>query len=304
MSCRGGAVRIQVRGARVRFGRVHALAGTDLDVDPGLSLGIVGRNGAGKSTLLRAIVGLQPLDRGSVEIIDGADGVPLRGSALRRAIGFVPDQLSAWDWMRVGELLGFLRRVQPDFDPAFAAELMESLRLDPGARIRSLSRGTSARVAFVIGLAHRPRLLVLDEPMLGVDAPSHDAILSVLAAYRTDQPCTMVHSSHQIGDLARLVDRIAFLDAGRIVESAEVDEIVDGARRLVVRPAPPSAVALPEEAFVLESRADALVLGVRRGAEAMVDALRPLVPGSTISMLPLSLHDACVDRLRMLEVTR
>lgn len=301
-----GAIRLRCRAVDVRFGRTRALDALDLDVEPGEALGLVGRNGAGKSTLIRAIARLQPLGSGSIEadLEGGGSPRPLRSrTELLRHVGVVPDELSAWDWMRVGEVLDLVAAVQPRFDRAWCSELLSLLRLDARARVKSLSRGTRARVAFVLGVAHKPALLLMDEPLLGVDAPSHDAILSAIAALRHETGCTVVMSSHQLGDLARIADRIALIERGRIVECERVETILAESRRLVIRPPPgDEAMELPSGAAVLDRGADALVLSVRREAERLAAELRGRLPGVSVTSIPLSLHDAFADRLRVLEV--
>jgi len=302
-----GSMRLRCRAVDVHFGRVRALDALDLDVEPGESLGLVGRNGAGKSTLIRAIARLQPLGNGSIEASLEGDGISPRvirsRTELLRHVGVVPDELSAWDWMRVGQVIDLVASVQPRFDRAWCDELLSLLRLDPQARVKSLSRGTRARVAFLLGVAHKPALLLMDEPLLGVDAPSHDAILSAIAALRHETGCTVVISSHQLGDLARIADRIALIERGRIVECERVETILAESRRLVIRPAPtPDAIALPGGATILDRGADALVLSVRREAERLAAELRERLPGASVTSIPLSLHDAFADRLRVLEV--
>ncbi|MFO0783868.1 MAG: hypothetical protein U0636_09320 [Phycisphaerales bacterium] len=117
-------------------------------------------------------------------------------------LGFVPDSLSAYDWMTVEEQWTDVAAMQPHFDAAWNQDLMRLLALDRSARIRSLSRGMQARLVFVLGLSHWPALVLLDEPLLGVDAVSHDAVLEVLARHAGGAGgCTMLIASHQLADL-------------------------------------------------------------------------------------------------------
>jgi ABC-type uncharacterized transport system ATPase subunit len=159
-----------------------------------------------------------------------------------------------------------------------------------------------ARLAFVLGLSHRPDLVLLDEPLLGVDAVTHDAVLEVLARMRAVQGCTMLIASHQLGDLARLSDRVVFLDRGRIVEECETDELVTGTRRLIVRGAPPewSPPTLP--ALILVRRQDgACILTVRGDPSPIRTAVESALPFARVEEIALSIHEACADRLRAME---
>lgn len=301
------AMHLACRDLSIHFGRTRAVDGLTLEVEPGEALGLVGRNGAGKSTLLRAIIHLVHPQRGSVEValVDAAGArTPLRTrTRMLRHTGFVPDDLSAWDWMSVGALIALVGSAYPSIDRAWCDHLVWRLRLDRTARVRTLSRGTRARVAFLLGVLHKPALLLLDEPLLGADPPSHDSILALTAELRAETGCTLVMSSHQLGDLARVVDRVALIEQGKIIEAAAVDSILAESRRIILRPAPSPEPALPEGARILDRLPDALVISVRRGAERLERQLRERWPDRSVTSIPLSLHDACADRLRLLEET-
>lgn len=321
------ALGVTCTGVTRRYGRVRALDGLDLRVEPGTALGLVGSNGAGKSTLMRAILGLEPLDGGVVRF-DGGDGASVRNAAHaeRARIGFVPDHLSAFDWMTVGSAIDFVRQLQPRFDPKWADEVVAHLRLDRTKRVRSLSRGTQARLAFTLGVAHRPALLLLDEPFLGVDAVSHESILALLARLRDETACTIIVASHGLGDLARLTDRLAFIDRGRVVEEIATEEVAATTKRLIVRPAPTSFepppetvyIAGPGEATAMDGAAEtggaggageanhdggAMVITVRNFTHALVDRLRSALPDRRIDVVDLTIREACADRMLALEAT-
>ncbi|MBL9141759.1 MAG: ABC transporter ATP-binding protein [Phycisphaerae bacterium] len=294
---RGAPLGLVCTDVSMRYGKTHALDGLCLTVEPGVALGLVGRNGAGKSTLFRCIIGAERPDSGSVQC---APELP-RTAFLART-GFVPDALSAYDWMRVGGAIDYVAAVQPRFDAAWSAELVELLRLDRSVKIRALSRGMQARLAFVLGLSHRPDLVLLDEPLLGVDAVSHDTVLEVLARMRSVQGCTMLIASHQLSDLARLTDRIALLDRGRIVEQIATDELVQRTKRVVVRPSPTSGWSPPPQAILCRARDGATALTVRDFDDAVRESLRASTAGAHVDVIDLSIAEACADRLRALEV--
>lgn len=287
---------LHCRGLKLRFGRVQALDGLDLDIAAGESVGIVGRNGAGKSTLFRCIVGTELPDAGSVRCMPGLSRVEF----LSRA-GFVPDTLSAYDWMTAGQAIDFVAALQPRFDAAWSAELTELLAIDRSAKVRTLSRGMQARLAFVLGLSHRPELVLLDEPLLGVDAVTHDVVLETLARMRSDIGATMVIASHQLGDIARLTDRVAFIDRGRVIESIATDELVSNTVRLQVR-------GLPREWIpgtgVIHARwqGEVAVLTVCDDIHAIERRILGAYPDVGIERVALSINEACADRLRAMEV--
>ena len=291
------AIELRCTGLSLRFGKVRALDGLDLTIAPGECVGVVGRNGAGKSTLFRSIIGAETPDAGRIETTPAMSRVEF----LART-GFVPDTLAVYDWMTAGQAIDFVAALQPRFDPSWSAELQSILGIDRAVKVRDLSRGMQARLAFVLGLSHRPDLVLLDEPLLGVDAVTHDAVLEVLARMRAAQGCTMLIASHQLGDLARLSDRVVFLDRGRIVEECETDELVTGTRRLIVRGAPPewSPPTLP--ALILVRRQDgACILTVRGDPSPIRTAVESALPFARVEEIALSIHEACADRLRAME---
>lgn len=291
------ALSLRCVGLSLRFGKVRALDGLDLTIAPGECVGVVGRNGAGKSTLFRSIIGAETPDAGRVETTPALSRIEF----LART-GFVPDTLAVYDWMTAGQAIDFIAAMQPRFDPAWSAELQAILGIDRAVKVRDLSRGMQARLAFVLGLSHRPDLVLLDEPLLGVDAVTHDAVLEVLARMRAVQGCTMLIASHQLGDLARLSDRVVFLDRGRIVEECETDELVTGTRRIIVHGAPPAWSPPASPALILVRRQDgACILTVRGDPSSIRAAVESACPLARIEEVALSVHEACADRLRAME---
>jgi len=291
------AIELRCTGLSLRFGKVRALDGLDLTIAPGECVGVVGRNGAGKSTLFRSIIGAETPDAGRIETTPAMSRVEF----LART-GFVPDTLAVYDWMTAGQAIDFVAALQPRFDPSWSAELQSILGIDRAVKVRDLSRGMQARLAFVLGLSHRPDLVLLDEPLLGVDAVTHDAVLEVLARMRAVQGCTMLIASHQLGDLARLSDRVVFLDRGRIVEECDTDELVTGTRRLIVHGAPPAWSPPASPALILVRRQDgACILTVRGDPSPIRAVAESACPLARIEELALSVHEACADRLRAME---
>lgn len=282
-------------GLSHRYGRVHALDKLSLEVAAGESIGLVGRNGAGKSTLLRCILGIERPDSGHVESVP-----PLAGATLLELVGFVPDRLSAYDWMTCGSAIEFMARVQPRFDRAWSDHLVQLLAIDRAARVTTLSRGMEARLAIVLGISHRPALVLLDEPLLGADAVSHDAVLEALAAMRAETGCSMMMASHQLGDLARLTDRVVFIDRGRIVESVPTDELACASARIIVNGV--DASWHPSFATILvRTSGNTATITVARAPEAAVASIRAHFPDADVQVVTLSIIEACADRMRALE---
>jgi ABC-2 type transport system ATP-binding protein len=286
---------IETRGLSKRFGARAVLDGCDLTVPAGSVTGLLGANGAGKTTLLRCLLGLAKPDAGSARTF-GEEGWDLSGAAKAR-LGYVAQTPAHFAWMRVGDLLAYTGSFYPTWDQALAGRLVGQWSLDPTARAGRLSPGESQRLALVLALAHRPELLVLDEPAASLDPPGRRQFLAaVLEA--AGAGVTVLFSTHLCADLERVADRVAVLKAGRIVEQAGVDELKERVQRLRVTAAAPLPAVLPV-AHLLSRRdvAEGAVLVVREGAEEAARRLQQEC-GAIVVIDALGLEDIAVELLR------
>jgi ABC-2 type transport system ATP-binding protein len=150
-------------------------------------------------------------------------------------IGYLSEDRDLPDWMRVSELMRYTQAFFPDWDPAYAEELREAFDLDPHARIKNLSRGQRARAGLLAALAHRPQLLVLDEPSSGLDPVVRRDILGAIIRTIAEEGRTVLFSSHLLDEVERVADRVAILHQGRLVLTAPMDEIKETHRRVTLR---------------------------------------------------------------------
>jgi ABC-2 type transport system ATP-binding protein len=216
-----------------RFGRTLALDGVDLRVEEGSVFGLVGENGAGKTTLIKHVLGLLKAQRGSVRVF-GRNPVRDPVDVLAR-VGYLSEDRDLPDWLRVGELLRYLRPFYPTWDDAYAEELRQQFDLDPFARIKTLSQGQRARTGLLAALSYRPALLVLDEPSTGLDPIVRREILSAIIRTIAEEGRTVLFSSHLLDEVERVADHVALLDRGRIVLSQPLEAIKATHRRLTLR---------------------------------------------------------------------
>jgi ABC-2 type transport system ATP-binding protein len=230
---------IEVRAVTRRFAATVALDGVSLVVPCGTVFGLVGANGAGKTTLIRHILGLLRAQAGSVRVF-GRDPVADPPGVLGR-LGYLSEENDLPAWMRVGELMRYSRAFYPRWDDAYAEELRETFELAPGARVGSLSKGQRARVGLLIALAHRPELLVLDEPSSGLDPLVRRDILAAIIRTIADEGRTVLFSSHLLDEVERVSDHVALLHKGRMVFSAALDDLKETHHCLTVRFAEPQA---------------------------------------------------------------
>jgi ABC-2 type transport system ATP-binding protein len=219
---------LELRGLGKDYGARRAVGAVDLDVHAGEIFGLLGPNGAGKTTTISMACGVVTPTRGSVRI-DGK-GLHDEPLAARRAIGFVPQDLALYEELSpvqnlvfFGKLYG-LRGVELERQVAWALETAGLAdRGDEPAR--RFSGGMKRRLNLAAGLVHRPRLLVLDEPTVGVDPQSRKHIFDMLRALRA-AGTTIVYTSHYMEEVEALCDRIAIMDGGAVVAVGTMDELV------------------------------------------------------------------------------
>jgi ABC-2 type transport system ATP-binding protein len=192
----------------------------------------VGENGAGKTTLIKHVLGLLKPDFGSVRIF-GLDPVRRPAEVLGR-IGFLSEDRDLPAWMRVRELLRYLQPFYPQWDSGYASDLLRQFDLDPESRIKNLSRGQTAKVGLLAALAHRPDLLLLDEPSSGLDPVVRRDILEAIIRTVSEEGRTVVFSSHLLDEVERVCDQVAFLHEGKMVLCSGLDEIKQRHHRLTL----------------------------------------------------------------------
>jgi ABC-2 type transport system ATP-binding protein len=210
-----------------------ALDDVTLSIEPGVVLGLVGENGVGKTTLIKHLLGLLRAMHGSVRVF-GRNPVTDPVGVLGR-IGYLSEDRDLPDWMTVDQLMLYNQAFYPRWDERFADQLRRDFELDARQQIRSLSRGQRARAGLLIALAHRPDLLILDEPSSGLDPVARNDILSAIIRTVADEGRTVLFSSHLLDEVQRVADRVTFLHRGRVTLSAPLEEILHNHRRLVLR---------------------------------------------------------------------
>ncbi|QJW93634.1 ABC transporter ATP-binding protein [Frigoriglobus tundricola] len=224
---------IGLRDVTRRFGAKVALDRVSLSVPRGVVFGLVGANGAGKTTLIRHVLGLLKAQTGSVRVF-GANPVADPAGVLAR-IGYLSEENDLPGWMRVPEFVRYSRAFYPRWDDGYAEELRHTFELPAGTRICNLSKGQRARVGLLVALAHRPELLVLDEPSSGLDPLVRRDILEAVIRTIADEGRTVLFSSHLLDEVERVSDHVCLLNQGRIVFSAPLDELKESHRSLTVR---------------------------------------------------------------------
>ena len=211
-----------------RFGATMALDAVSLSLPRGAVYGLVGANGAGKTTLIKHMLGLLKAESGSVRVF-GLDPVADPVGVLSR-IGYLSEENDIPGWMLVRELVRYSRAFYPAWDDRYAEELQETFALDPTARIKSLSKGQKARVGLLIALAHKPELLVLDEPSSGLDPIVRRDILGAVMRTIAGEGRTVLFSSHLLEEVEQVADHVTMINHGKILLSAPLQDIKESHR--------------------------------------------------------------------------
>lgn len=226
----GSAWAVATHALSIRYGKETALDGVDLRVPDGAVYVLIGANGAGKSTAMKVLLNLEHADSGRAEVF-GLDAV-LRGPEVRAQVGYIPESHEhGYAWLTGAQLIRHVAAHYPAWDHAYAAHLIQVFSVRPERKIGTLSKGESRRLQFVLALAHRPPLLLLDEPTDGLDPVVRNRTLAQLAEHLADTPTTVVIATHHIHEVETLADHVGVLSAGRLAAQMSRDEL----RRTVLR---------------------------------------------------------------------
>lgn len=213
---------IEIRGLCKHY-KDFSLKDVSFDVPGGCIMGFIGENGAGKTTTLKSILGLVHRDGGSVTVL-GRDPVADR-AAVGRELGVVLDGSFFSPAMRTGDISSVMARLHPDWDKALFASYCERFALPGGKPFKEFSKGMTAKLTLATALAHRPKLLILDEATSGLDPVVRSEILDIFLEFIEDDEHTILLSSHITSDLEKVADYITFIHAGQIVFSEPMDEL-------------------------------------------------------------------------------
>jgi ABC-2 type transport system ATP-binding protein len=220
---------IQTRELSKSYGRKQALRDCTLDIPSEKVVGLVGPNGAGKSTLLNLAVGLLSPTSGTISVLGGRPG---SGQAQLDKVGFVAQDAPVYAGQTVGQHLNMGSYLCANWDTELAASRIAGLDLDPGQKAGSLSGGQRAQLALTMAIAKRPELLVLDEPVAGLDPLARREFLQALMEEVAAHGVSVVLSSHLIEDLARVCDHLIILAGSRVRLSGDVSDLLAGHHRI------------------------------------------------------------------------
>ncbi len=224
---------VEVTDLSRQFGDTMALDGISLKVQPGQVYGLVGANGAGKTTLIKHLIGSLRAKQGSVRVF-GMDPVRNPVEVLRR-IGYLSEERDMPEWMRIDELMRLTAAYHPNWDNAYGNELLATFALDASKKIKHLSKGMRAQTGLIAAVAHRPDLLLLDEPSTGLDAVVRRDILNEIIRAVADDGRTAIFSSHLLDEVELMSDHVFMIHGGKLVMEGNLDDIKTQHQQLSVR---------------------------------------------------------------------
>jgi ABC-2 type transport system ATP-binding protein len=278
------------------YDRRPVVNGLDLRVPQGSVYGLLGRNGSGKSTTIKMLMGMVHPDFGSAELL-GEDASRLRPETRGR-IAYLAEGHPLYRWMTVGDAVRFARRFYPSWNNALIEQILDHFGLSRRAKIRRLSNGQRAQVSLAIAVAPEPELLILDDPTLGLDTVVRRDFLESLIQIIQRRGRTILFSSHILGDVERVADRIGILVDGVLRVDCPTDYFKDSIRKLVLEFAgsPPGFPAC--KGLVSSHQAgrklEVVLAGYNDEHRQLAESLNP----RSLEVIELNLEDAFIEYTR------
>jgi len=228
-----GMACIEARGLRKSYGATVALDNVELQVEESRILGLIGPNGAGKTTALNAIVGLTSFE-GQLQVLGRNPWIAR--DRLMRDVCFIADVAVLPRWIRVSQLLDYVAGVHPRFDRSKATAFLAKTGIALNRRVRDLSKGMVTQLHLAVVMAIDARLLILDEPTLGLDLLSRKEFYDSLLTDYLERSRTVIVATHQVEEVQHILTDLAFIDRGRIVFNRRMDDVEAAYRELLVHP--------------------------------------------------------------------
>lgn len=283
---------IEVRQLHKKFGNLEVLSGLDLNVHKGSIYGLVGSNGAGKTTLLKLLAGIYRPDSGTIHV----EGAPIFENVMaKERMIFIPDELFYFNQYSIRDMADFFSRVYTSWDEARFNELAGVFGIDTKRRVAKLSKGMKRQVSFWLALSVKPQILILDEPLDGLDPMIRSKVKKLLLADVAEREMSILISSHNLRELEDICDYMGILHDGRILIESELDALKRGINKVQVAfdTEVPDELQKAENILYHEQRGS-VHLYIMRGEEqdirAQLQQLQPLL----LDVLPLTFEEIFV----------
>ncbi len=284
---------IEVKNLVKQFDGFRALDNLNMTVPDGAVYGLVGPNGAGKSTIIRHMTGIYRQDSGELLI----DGAPVfENPALKSRIAYIPDDIFYFSNATIQETANFYRSVYPNFDSARFKKLGELLELDPKRQMRRLSKGMQKQAAFWINVSLHPDILILDEPVDGLDPVMRRQIWSIVMSDVAENGTTVLVSSHNLRELEDVCDHVGIMNKGKLMIERTLSDLQEGIVKIQL--ALPDGETLPDGLEILHrastGRLQTLII---HGSAAEIQARLVLCKPLFVDIVPLTLEEIFIYEL-------
>jgi ABC-2 type transport system ATP-binding protein len=290
---------IETAGLSKHYDDIEALRGLDLRVPAGSIFGFLGKNGSGKTTTIKLLLGMARPTNGDARVFGLPSSNSETGVEIRRRTAFVSDEKDLYDYLTVGEMIAFTRRVYPKWRGDLEQQYLRKFELSAGRGIKGLSRGTRTKLALLLALCRGAELLILDEPTSGLDPAMAEDVLQALVSHVAGEQATVFFSSHQLTEVEQVADHVAIIDRGRTVVAGGLDDLRSQYQRvqLVFDGEAPAMKLTSPGTHRLTRRGRAVTVLSSIGGEALLNELRGYRPTS-IDVAPVSLKDIFLESVR------
>ena len=221
---------IELVGLTKRFGRNTAVDDLSVRVAPGSTFGLIGPNGSGKTTTIKMLMGVLTPTAGQAHVLGRQ--VLAEPLVVKQRVGYVPEAHHVDRWMRVGQAVGFCRSLYESWNDRTCQEMLDLFELDVNKKVKHLSKGMLVKLSLVLAVSHEPEVLVLDEPMAGLDALAREELLEGVLRTICERGQTVLFSTHSLDDVQRLADTVGILYEGRLLVHRKIDELLATTKRL------------------------------------------------------------------------
>ena len=280
---------LELRNVTKTFGGFKALDDLSMAVPKGTVYGLVGPNGAGKSTAIRCMVGVYRPDCGEITV-DG--NAVYENPALKARIGYIPDDIFYFPAATLEEMRQYYKGIYPDFDDALFQRLYEVFNLPRKMPLRRFSKGMQKQAAFHLAICCRPDVLILDEPVDGLDPVVRRQVMSLILADVAERGTTVLISSHNLRELEDVCDHVGIMDHGRMLLEKSLADMQGTTHKLQMVGQPPETLEI-----LHESASGRLRTYIVRGSAAEIDRAVAAANPVYYDVLPLSLEEIFIYEL-------
>ncbi|MDZ4658439.1 MAG: ABC transporter ATP-binding protein [Bythopirellula sp.] len=287
---------IRTHGLTKYYGAKRVVDSLNLRVERGQVYGFLGRNGAGKSTTIKMLMGMVQPDCGSIELL--GEDVATMNPATRARIAYIAEGHPLYNWMTIDEAVRFTRAFYPLWNGTLVEQILDHFELSRKQKLRRLSNGQRAQVSLALAVAPEPELLVLDDPTLGLDTVVRRDFLESLIQIIHREGRTIFFSSHMLGDVERVADRIGIMVDGVLRVDCPTDHFRESVKKLVLEFTGPVPEGFSCQGLVncwtVGSRLELVLVGYDDQQRAAVEALEP----RNIEVVDLNLEEAFIEYTR------